>query len=202
MKKIKIYLIALGFLTLTTNVMSQYIGIYAKKNGNFCFEKPIFTEEDTELNNKLRSADKLLAELKNSMSLAEEYWNGMAFTESELLALKCNYVQGNADGEIEYAQSSENPLPSDFYAIGTKCNSEHCFVYDSKYKQYENWADFSVVESATIKMMKILHEKVKASLENSDYLLYDYENLNLFYGILKTIKELYKPDEIAIIIAP
>ena len=50
--------------------------------------------------------------------------------------------------------------------------------------------------------MKILHEKVKASEEVSDYLLYDYENLNLLYGILKTIKEMYNPDEIAIIIAP
>ena len=202
MKKIKIYIIALGFLTLTTNVMGQYIGIYAKKNGEFCFEKPIFTEEDTELNNKLRSAEKFFAELKNSISLTEEYWNGMTFTKSELLALKCNYVQDNADSEIDYAKSSENSLPHDFYAIGTKCNSEHCFVYDSKYKQYENWAEFSVVESATIKMMKILHEKVKASQEISDYLLYDYENLNLLYGILKTIKETYKPDQIAIIIAP
>lgn len=182
--------------------MGQYIGVYAKKNGEFCYEKPIFTEEDTELNNKLRSADKLFAELKNKVSLSEEYWNGMSFTETELLALKCNYVQDNADGEIEYAKSSKNPLPKDFYAIGTKCNSEHCFLYDSKYKQYENWANFSVVESATIKMMKILHEKVKASEEVSDYLLYDYENLNLLYGILKTIKEMYNPDEIAIIIAP
>lgn len=202
MKKIRIYIIAFGFLTLTTNLMGQYIGVYAKKNGEFCFEKPIFTEEDTELNNKLRFADKVFDELKNSIFLTEEYWNGMTFTETELLALKCNYVQDNADGEIDYAKSSENPLPEDFYAIGTKCNSKHCFVYDPKYKEYENWSDFSVVESATIKMMKILHEKVKASKEISDYLLYDYENLNLLYGILKTIKELYNPDEIAIIIAP
>jgi len=182
--------------------MGQFIGVYAKKNGELCFDKPIFTEEDTELSNKLRSAKALLKELKNAISQTDDYWNGMKFTESELLALKCNYVQDNADGEIEYSKSSQNSLPNDFYAIGTKCNSEHCFVYDSKYEQYENWASFSTVESATIKMMKILHEKVKASEKVSDYLLYDYENLNLLYGILKTIKEIYNPDEIAIIIAP
>lgn len=182
--------------------MGQYIGIYAKKNGEFCFEKPIFTEEDTELNNKLRSAKFLYDDLKNTISLAEEYWNGMKFTKPELLALKCNYVQDNADGEIEYSKSSQNSLPENFYAIGTKCNSEHCFVYDPKYKQYENWAAFSTVENAIVKMMKILHEKVKGTEQVNDYLLYDYENLNLLYGILKTIKELYRPDEIAIIIAP
>jgi len=202
MKKVRIYIIAVGFLTLTTNVMGQYIGVYAKKNGELCFEKPIFTEEDTELNNKLRSAESEYINLKKSISLPEEYWNGMKFTNSELTALKCNYVQDNADGEIEYAKSTQNPLPEDFYAIGTKCNSEHCFVYDSKYENYENWASFSTVESATIKMMKILHEKVKLNNEVNDYLLYDYENLNLLYGILKTLKELYNPDEIAIIIAP
>ena len=202
MKKIRIYIIVLGILTLSTNVMGQYIGIYAKKNGEFCFGKPIFTEEDTELNNKLRSAEKLFNEMKSTISLTEDYLSRMKFTEPELLALKCNYVQDNADGEIEYSKSSQNPLPSDFYAIGTKCNSEHCFVYDSKYEQYENWATFSTVESATIKMIKILHEKVKATKEVSDYLLYDYENLNLLYGILKTIKEMHNPDEIAIIIAP
>lgn len=202
MKNIRIYIIALGFLTLATNVMGQYIGLYAKKNGEFCFDKPIFTEEDTELNNKLRSADEVFNELKNSVSLSEEYWNGITFTETELLALKCNYVQDNADGKIEYAKSSGNSLPENFFAIGTKCNSKHCFVYDSKYKEYENWAKFSVVESAIVKMMKILHEKIKASHEISDYLLYDYENLNLLYGILKTVKEIYNADEIAIIIAP
>ena len=154
------------------------------------------------MNNKLRSAKSQYDNLKNSISLPEEYWNGMEFTDSELTALKCNYVQDNADGEIEYAKSTQNPLPEDFYAIGTKCNSEHCFVYDSKYENYENWASFSTVESATIKMMKILHEKVKSNNEVNDYLLYDYENVNLLYGILKTIKELYSPDEIAIIIAP
>lgn len=182
--------------------MSQYIGIYAKKNGEFCFEKPIFTEEDTELNNKLRSAQMIFEELKSTTSLSEDASQGMSFTDDELKALKCNYVQDNADSEIEYSKNAQSPLPIDFYAIGTKCNSEHCFVYDSKYKQYENWAKFTIVESAIIKMVKIQRENIKLSDTLSDYMLYDYENLNLLYGILKTIKDLYKPDEVAIIIAP
>lgn len=69
------------------------------------------------------------------MVLSEEYWFGMKFTKPELLALKFNCVQDNAD-------------------------------------------------------------------RISDFLLYDYEDLNMLYGILKSIKELYNPDQIAIIIAP
>ena len=182
--------------------MGQYIGVYAKKDGKLCFEKPIFTEEDTELNNKLRSAKSEFDETVKANSLGEEISKGMAFTENEILALKCNYVQDNADGQIEYSESSGNPLPEDFYAIGVKCNDFHCFVYDSKYSKYENWAKYEDAESGIVKMMKILHERVKFTHEASDNLLYDYENINMLYGILTTIKEIYKPDEVAIIIAP
>lgn len=182
--------------------MGQYIGIYAKKEGKFCFEQPIFTEEDTELNNKLRSANKQLNLLKSLTQLDEDMWAGMTFTATELKALKCNFVQDNADGEIDYAASSGSELPENFYAIGTKCNSEHCFVYDPKYLKYENWASYNDVESGVIKMMKVMHEQVKSKNEVTDYLLYDFENLNMLYGILRTIKRLYNPDEIAIIIAP
>lgn len=55
----------------------------------------------------------------------------MKFTEFELLALKCNYVQDNADGEIEYAKSSEIPLPKDFYAIGTKCTNRWGKIWET-----------------------------------------------------------------------
>jgi len=102
------------------------------------------------------------------MVLSEEYWFGMKFTKPELLALKCNFVQDNADGEIENLLSNQNPLPEDYYAIGTKCNSEHCFVYDSKYEQYENWEQFSVVVGA---IMKMFHERIKSSDRISDFLL-------------------------------
>lgn len=182
--------------------MGQYIGVYAKKDDQLCFEKPIFTEEDTELNNKLRSAKSEFDELVKTKLLAEEILKGMSFTENEIKALKCNYVQDNADGEIEYSESSGDKLPEDFYAIGVKCNGFHCFVYDPKYLKYENWAKYEDVEGGIIKMMKILHERVKVAQGTSDYLLYDFENVNMLYGILKTIKEIYNPDEVAIIIAP
>ncbi len=113
-----------------------------------------------------------------------------------------NNVQDNADGEIAYSASSGNPLPEDFYAIDVKCNEMHCFVYDSKYLKHENWAKYENAENGIIKMMKIMHETLKSNIEVSDYMLYDYENINMLYGILRTIKEIYNPDEVAIIIAP
>jgi len=194
------YIIALIFSNF--QLMGQYIGIYAKKNGEFCFEQPFFTEEDTELNNKLRSALNQLNQLKRKIQLDHEHWVAMTFTEGELKALKCNFVQDNADDEIEYATSNSTKLPKDFYAIGTKCNSNHCFVYDPKYSQYENWSSYNDVENGLVKMTKIIHEQIKANEGVTDYLLYDFENLNMLYGILRTVKNLYSPDEIAILIAP
>lgn len=199
--KILISLILLSFIS-TTITMGQYIGVYAKKDGKLCFEKPIFTEEDTELNNKLRSATHQLEELRKIVTLDDAYWRGMTFTTEEAKALKCNFVQDNADGTIEYANSSGTEIPDDFYAIKTKCNDQHCFVYDPEYLEYENWASLSTVENALGKMIKILHERIKATDNVSDYLLYDFENLNMLFGIIATVKDLYQPDEVAIIIAP
>lgn len=192
------------FLLLFSSIqiMSQHLGVYAKKGNELCFEKPIFTEQDSELANTLRAAESFLLGVKSSLDAPNEYLDKLDFSPEEIKALKCNFVQDNADGIIDYASSSGKAVPVDFYAIGVKCNEHHCFVYDAKYLEHENWSSIANLETALYKMIKAMHEKIKADQNVSDYFLYDYENLNMLWGIIKTLRGLYNPDEVALIIAP
>ncbi len=205
------YILILLIISISNNLMGQIIGVYAKKNDTICFKNALFLEEDTDLANRFRNAKSQLESVIKMASITDNgLIGGMTFTEQELKALKCNFVRDNADEDIRYHESSGTDLPKDFYAIGTKVEGENWFMYDDKYLKYENWSTYYTVENAVVKMMKIMHQEIKHHMisdtnlggDSADYILYDYENLNMLYGLLKSIKITYQPDEIAIIIAP
>ena len=185
--------------------MGQIIGLLARKNGELCFNEPIFTREDDTLISIFMEAKEYVSEFINERDLNERLKGSLTLNEQELESLMLNWVLENSDIEdkINYHLSISQPVPENFKAICLIDDEEGKMIYDDKFEEFENWHRTKIIKSAVFKLSKILHIKLDNDIINKSggrgYILYDFENLLILEGILKTIEKIYSPDEFALV---
>lgn len=188
--------------------MGAIFGIFAKKENKLINEVPIYAEEESHfsLANIFLVSKKYVEGTLMDAKLEEARKNWLKISDEEEKALIYNNVQDNADEEIRYKKSINEPLPENFRAIKMKYEpTKGEIIFSSGYDEHENWAKVKTMLEALYKIKEVLFEDLKLSIQNNESIEDKkscLDNIQILYSTVKLLKQREGADEIALIYAP
>jgi hypothetical protein len=188
--------------------MGQVFGIFARSKGQLLIQTPLTAEKESlySLATIFKDANGYVNRILTESRMEQARKDWLLLSAEEERSLKYNNIQDFADDEIAYKQSVNEDLEKDFYAIGMAYDADtKAIVYAAHYEPLENWSTIDVVSQALYKIKEVLFEDLKMTIESgedSDYIKYSYDNIQLLLGMVSALKNIKDADEIAITYGP